>query len=399
MSEISIDRVSKRFPGGAIALHEASLEIDDAEFLVLVGPSGSGKTTLLRMIAGLEGVTEGVIRVGGRDVTALPPERRDIAMVFQSYALYPNMTVAENLAFGLRMRKTPKVDRARRVQEVAEILGLEQLLDRRPGALSGGQRQRVAMGRAMVREPAVFLMDEPLSNLDAKLRVTMRAELQRLHRRLGVTTVYVTHDQVEATTLGDRVAVLRDGQLQQCDTPARLFDHPANVFVAGFIGSPSMNLVEAEIEDGWACFADQRVRLPSDVPLPGRRVILGFRPTDLGLAPMDAPADDATLTVRADVVENLGADSVVVFAVDAPSVVAGASSAAVDRQDSRLLAEDGRRALLAARLPGRQPIAAGELVRLRLDGRHLHFFDPETGMTLERKSQGPMGASSGFAAR
>ena len=380
MADIAVEAVTKVFPNGVTAVHETTLDIRDSEVLVLVGPSGSGKSTILRMIAGLEEVTSGTIRIGDRDVTALSPEQRDIAMVFQSYALYPNMTVADNLAFGLRMRKMPKAQRAERVREVAAILGLEELLDRRPGALSGGQRQRVAMGRAIVREPRVFLMDEPLSNLDSKLRVTMRAELQRLHERLGVTTVYVTHDQVEATTLGHRVAVLHDGRLLQCDTPATLFERPANVFVASFIGSPSMNLVEAEIEDGCACFAGHRVELAGGEP-PQRRVILGFRPSDLALAPDDAPAGPATLEVRADVVEDLGGESLVIFPIDAPPVSIDATSHAGAGTDEHLLAEHHRSTLIA-RISGRQTVRPRQLIRLEVDTRYLHFFDPRTGQAI-----------------
>ena len=250
MAGITLDGVTKRFSAEVTAVDDVSLEIGDGEFMVLVGPSGCGKSTMLRMIAGLEEVTDGRIAIGGSEVTDLPPKDRDIAMVFQNYALYPHMTVEQNLGFGLKLRKTPKSDIRRRVADVARILGLEDLLKRKPAALSGGQRQRVAMGRAMVREPQAFLMDEPLSNLDAKLRVQMRAELARLRDRLKTTTVYVTHDQVEAMTLGDRVAVMRDGVLQQVDTPQNLYRNPANLFVAAFIGSPSMNLVEAKIADG-----------------------------------------------------------------------------------------------------------------------------------------------------
>src|SRR5881296_1119364 len=248
VAEIVLDNVSKVFSGGVVAVDDISLEIASGEFLVLVGPSGCGKSTLLRMIAGLEDVTAGSILIDGRNVTELPPRSRDIAMVFQNYALYPHMSVRENLGYGLKVRKTVKSVASQRVSEVAELLGLDELLDRRPAALSGGQRQRVAMGRAIVREPKAFLMDEPLSNLDAKLRVSMRAQLAELHARLGTTTVYVTHDQVEAMTLGQRVAVLRDGILQQVDTPQTLFRRPSNLFVAAFIGSPSMNLVEATVE-------------------------------------------------------------------------------------------------------------------------------------------------------
>src|SRR5213596_2493802 len=281
MSEIVLSRVSKTFPGGVKAVDGISLTIEDGEFMVLVGPSGCGKTTLLRMIAGLETVDEGSIRLGDRDITCLEPRERDIAMVFQDYALYPHMNVRDNLSYGLRVRKTPKRQLQQRVDEVAELLGLQELLDRLPAALSGGQRQRVAMGRAIARKPQLYLMDEPLSNLDAKLRVRVRADLARLHEQLGVTTVYVTHDQVEAMTLGQRAAVMNEGRIQQVDTPQALYWSPVNLFVAAFIGSPSMNLVEAEVADGSLRFAG--FSLPLDelgadaAKLPGR-VILGVRP-------------------------------------------------------------------------------------------------------------------------
>ena len=283
MSEIRLEQVGKVYAGDVRAVDDVTFTIGSGEFMVLVGPSGCGKSTLLRMIAGLEEVTEGQIWIGDREVSRLAPRDRDIAMVFQNYALYPHMTVAKNLGYGLKVRGTPKAEIARRVDEVATMLGLEDLRDRRPGALSGGQRQRVAMGRAIVREPAAFLMDEPLSNLDAKLRVDMRAELARLHERLAITTVYVTHDQVEAMTLGTRVAVMRDGTVQQVDTPQTLYREPTNLFVAAFIGSPSMNLVEAEVSDGAVDFAGFHVplspdRLPAGVS--SGTVILGIRPQD-----------------------------------------------------------------------------------------------------------------------
>src|SRR5713101_146999 len=291
MAEIVLDHVDKIYPGGVKGVDGLSLEIKDGEFMVLVGPSGCGKSTALRSIAGLEEISSGSISIGARVVNDLPPKDRDIAMVFQNYALYPHMTVEQNLAFGLQQRKTPKDEIKRRVTEVAKMLGLEQYLKRKPAALSGGQRQRVAMGRAIVREPQAFLMDEPLSNLDAKLRVSMRASLSQLHARLGVTTVYVTHDQVEAMTLGHRVCVLRDGRLQQVDTPQTLFESPVNLFVAGFIGSPAMNFVTAELvrDDGAAVtFAGYRLAVPAEVleakqgldAYFGKKVILGIRPSD-----------------------------------------------------------------------------------------------------------------------
>src|SRR5215204_5658181 len=317
MATVSFNTIEKSF-GTTKVLHGVSFDIKDGEFMVLVGPSGCGKSTLLRMLAGLEEVSDGEIWIADREVSRLAPRDRDIAMVFQNYALYPHLTVAKNLAYGLKVRKTPKDEIDRRVNEVARMLGLQDLLDRRPGALSGGQRQRVAMGRAIVREPAAFLMDEPLSNLDAKLRVDMRAELARLHDRLGITTVYVTHDQVEAMTLGSRVAVMRDGTVQQVDTPQSLYREPVNLFVAAFIGSPSMNLVEAEVSDGAVDFAGFHVplspdRLPAGVS--SGSVILGIRPQDFEHGRTAAPGRPQ-LEVAATVVEELGSATHVLFTVD-----------------------------------------------------------------------------------
>jgi multiple sugar transport system ATP-binding protein len=382
MGGINLVEVSKTYPGGVQAVDGVSLEIADGEFMVLVGPSGCGKSTLLRMIAGLEEVTDGTITIGDADVTDMQPRQRDIAMVFQNYALYPHMTVRDNLGFGLKLRKVAKAVREQRVNEVANTLGLETLLDRKPGALSGGQRQRVAMGRAMVREPKAFLMDEPLSNLDAKLRVSMRAELSRLHERLGVTTVYVTHDQVEAMTLGQRVAVMRDGLLQQVDTPQNLFHHPANLFVAAFIGSPSMNLVDAEVADGSVRFGSYDLALPASSPMvnAARRVILGLRPTDFEHA---AGADPALprMRVKADVVEELGAETHIIFAVDAPRVSAEAVRAATEDEDGTLFADD-QRAQFTARVDGRKRVSPGDEIDLAVDTGQFHFFEPETGVTL-----------------
>jgi multiple sugar transport system ATP-binding protein len=340
------------------------------------------------MIAGLEEVTEGRIVIGDRDVTQLRPRDRDIAMVFQNYALYPQMTVEENLGFGLKLRRVPRPERTGRVRQVASTLGLDTLLERRPALLSGGQRQRVAMGRAMVREPTAFLMDEPLSNLDAKLRVSMRAELARLHDRLGVTTVYVTHDQVEAMTLGQRVAVLRDGLLQQCDTPQALFHEPTNLFVGAFIGSPSMNVVEATVTDGHVAFAGMRVPLPPGSALAGESgdIILGIRPTDLRHT-ADAPEGQPRITVRPDLVEELGGVSNVLFPIDAPRVLTDATRAAIEAasdDDATLLADD-RRARFCAAIDGRRRITLGEAVELAVDHRHLHFFDPASGESLRRR--------------
>jgi multiple sugar transport system ATP-binding protein len=385
---IRLEEATKVYPNGVTALDAVTLDIRDGEFMVLVGPSGCGKSTLLRMIAGLEEVTEGRIVIGDRDVTRLRPRDRDIAMVFQNYALYPQMTVEDNLGFGLKLRRVPGPERASRVREVAATLGLQTLMERRPGLLSGGQRQRVAMGRAMVREPTAFLMDEPLSNLDAKLRVSMRAELARLHDRLGVTTVYVTHDQVEAMTLGQRVAVLRDGVLQQCDTPQRLFHDPTNLFVAAFIGSPSMNVVEARVSDGRVAFAGLTLPLPAGAPFDGPRdVILGIRPTDLRHT-ADAPQDQPRIGVRPDLVEELGGITNVLFPVDAPRVQTDATRAAIEAasdDDATLLADD-RRARFCASIDGRRPVVVGEDLELAVDHRHLHFFDPATGDAINRRS-------------
>jgi multiple sugar transport system ATP-binding protein len=385
LSGISLDEVTKVYPNGVLAIDALSLDIAEGEFCVLVGPSGCGKSTLLRMIAGLEDVTDGEVSIGGVDVTDMPPQERDIAMIFQNYALYPHMSVKQNLAYGLKLQKMKKRDWQQRVHEVATTLGLEELLDRRPAALSGGQRQRVAMGRAIVREPKAFLMDEPLSNLDAKLRVSMRAELAKLHERLGVTTVYVTHDQVEAMTLGQRVAVLLDGTLQQVDTPHGLFHRPANLFVAAFIGSPSMNLVDARLDGGSVRFADVSLALPESSPLAGvdRDVVLGMRPTCFEHS-TPSNLDLPRIRVRPDVVEDLGPEYHVIFTVDAPRVSAEAVRAAAETDEGdegKLFAED--RATFTVVLDARQSVSAGTEVELAVDHRRLHFFDPETGLALD----------------
>jgi multiple sugar transport system ATP-binding protein len=380
MAEIVLDRVTKEFDNGFVAVDDVSLTVGDGEFMVLVGPSGCGKSTLLRMIAGLEEVTAGTISIGGRDVTELAPRHRDIAMVFQNYALYPHMDVRRNLGYGLKVRKTSAAEVERRVTEVAKLLGLEQLLDRKPAALSGGQRQRVAMGRAIVREPTAFLMDEPLSNLDAKLRVTMRSELSRLHDRLGVTTLYVTHDQVEAMTLGQRVAVLRDGVIQQADSPQALYSRPRNLFVAAFIGSPAMNLVEATFADGTVSFAGWELRLdPARCPSRNGRMVLGVRPEafeDAAVADGDLP----TLDVVVAVVEELGSDSHVIFPIDAPRVETEELRAAADTEEEALLADS--RSMWNARVSSKADVAPGRRVRLAVDPAELYFFDPETGASL-----------------
>jgi multiple sugar transport system ATP-binding protein len=382
MSRIVLDEVTKVYPGNVRAVDEVSLTVAAGEFMVLVGPSGCGKSTLLRMIAGLEEVTEGAIFIGERDVTDLAPRHRDIAMVFQNYALYPHLTVRRNLGYGLKVRKTPKEEIDRRVAEVAKLLGLAEYLDRRPAALSGGQRQRVAMGRAIVREPSAYLMDEPLSNLDAKLRVGMRAELSRLHDRLGVTTVYVTHDQIEAMTLGQRVAVMRNGVLQQVAEPQTLYREPANLFVAAFIGSPSMNLVEAVIEDGSVSFADIRIPLaPDRRPQAASSVVLGIRPEafeDASFAPPELPS----VEVEVAVVEELGAETHVIFPVEAERIETEEVKAAVDDEEGAQLIADDNRALFTARLDPRTAARQGTKVRLSIDPAQLYFFDPETRESL-----------------
>jgi len=395
MARIALDHVEKVYGGGVKALDDLNLEVKEGEFMVLVGPSGCGKSTALRSIAGLEEITGGTISIGERVVNDLPPKDRDIAMVFQNYALYPHMTVADNLAFGLKLRHTPKAEIKRRVGEAAEMLGLEPYLNRKPAALSGGQRQRVAMGRAIVREPAAFLMDEPLSNLDAKLRVSMRAALNQLHERLGTTTVYVTHDQVEAMTLGDRVCVLRDGRLQQVDTPQALFDAPVNLFVAGFIGSPAMNFVTADLvrDDGPAVtFAGHRLPVPAQVldakrglaDYLGRKVILGIRPSDFE----DASLGDSTwarIAVTVGVTEELGTEINAIFTIDAPPVEhASIASAAEhhDDEDDTVTALSGGKSLWTARVSARSAVRPGQPLELAVDTTRLHFFDPSGGETI-----------------
>jgi multiple sugar transport system ATP-binding protein len=379
MPPIRIEGLTKTYKDGPCAVDHVDLEIRDGEFMVLVGPSGCGKSTLLQMLAGIVEVTEGTIHIGDQDVTRLDPRKRDIAMVFQSYALYPHLSVRGNLGFGLKLLGTSKAEIARRVDDVARILGLDEVLDRKPGELSGGQRQRVAMGRAIVREPRAFLMDEPLSNLDAKLRVSMRAQLSRLHERLGVTTVYVTHDQVEAMTLGDRVAVLRRGVLQQCDTPQALFAAPANLFVAAFIGSPAMNLVEATVEDGEARFGACRVALPAGSSVRGT-VILGLRPHHLEVAGNSSGSRVAGVV---QVVEELGTETQLVVGIDAPRLRAEAVRDALDAApgDDVLLADE-QRATLTAVVDPRKRVRTGDRIELAIGPSHLHAFDPETGAAI-----------------
>ena len=385
MPGVRVERVTKVYDGDVLAVDDVSLEVADGEFIVLVGPSGCGKSTLLRVIAGLEQVTKGRVWIGDDDVTRLEPPDRDLAMVFQSYALYPHKTVRENLAFGLRRRKVPKPEIAERVDRMAAMLGLGELMDRKPAALSGGQRQRVAMGRALVREPRAFLMDEPLSNLDAKLRTSMRGELARLHERLRTTTVYVTHDQVEAMTLGDRVAVLRDGVIQQCDVPQRLFENPANLFVGAFIGSPAMNLVEATVARGAVSFGDTTLNLPGAESLGERRVALGIRPTSFMVADAGCDPSWPRMTARVDVIEALGAEFNLLFTVDAPKVATDDVKAAIGGEsgadEGRLLADD-RRARFTARIYERIALDPGGSIELALDPSQLYAFDLDNGARL-----------------
>jgi multiple sugar transport system ATP-binding protein len=399
MAQIVLDQVNKVFPGGVRAVDGLSLDISDGEFMVLVGPSGCGKSTALRSIAGLDEITSGTISIGGRVVNELPPKDRDIAMVFQNYALYPHMTVEQNLAFGLQQRKTPKDEIRRRVADVAKMLGLEDYLKRKPAALSGGQRQRVAMGRAIVREPQAFLMDEPLSNLDAKLRVSMRASLSQLHERLGVTTVYVTHDQVEAMTLGQRVCVLREGKLQQADTPQALFNAPVNLFVAGFIGSPAMNFVTARLvrDTGPAVtFAGHRLWVPDSLVTArpglddyfGREVILGIRPSDFEDASL-ADAEWAKMPVTAGVTEDLGSEIHVLFSIDAPQVQHSSIAQAVaGEDDDSAIPLAGGKSLWTARVAARSKVRPGQPVELAVDTSNLQFFDPDSGLAIGRTSDG-----------
>jgi multiple sugar transport system ATP-binding protein len=389
MAKIVLEGVTKTFGDDVIAVDDVSLEIRDGEFMVLVGPSGCGKSTILRILAGLEDVTAGEVYIGDRQVTDLPPKERDIAMVFQNYALYPHMTVEQNIGFGLRLSRTPKDEMRRRVRDVAKTLGLERMLERKPAELSGGQRQRVAMGRAMVREPQAFLMDEPLSNLDAKLRVQMRAELARLHERLGTTTVYVTHDQVEAMTLGHRVAVLRDGLLQQIDTPQNLYSRPANLFVAAFIGSPPMNLVEAIVSDRAVSFGGHELPLAADIDLSayeGRPLILGLRPADFEDAEVWQDERRPTIEVTAEVTEDLGSEMNVIFPVEAPPVLTEDTLAASSEEEEdavQLIAEIHERARFCARVDASSRIRPGDTARLSLDPTRFHFFDPASGQAIE----------------
>jgi multiple sugar transport system ATP-binding protein len=390
MARVELERVTKEFQDGVRAVDALELSVAGGEFMVLVGPSGCGKTTALRMVAGLETITDGKISIDGRIVNDLPSAKRDIAMVFQNYALYPHMSVFENMAFGLEQRKVSKREVTERVHEIARLLELEPLLKRKPRALSGGQRQRVAMGRAIVRKPAVFLMDEPLSNLDAKLRVQMRAEIRGLQRALGVTTIYVTHDQTEAMTMGDRVAVMRKGVLQQVATPHELYRRPANLFVGGFIGSPPMNLLEATAAGGLLRLGSQLLEIgarPELAAHEGRAVAVGGRPEDVRLAPAGTPG---ALPGRVVTVEDLGAELVVHIETDADPVLTEDVRELVadtDRTSLQTLAAEAkrRRARVVARLPAETGVQIDDDVSFAFDAAKLHFFDLESGLALPRE--------------
>jgi multiple sugar transport system ATP-binding protein len=382
VARVDFAGVTKEFDGGVVAVDGLSLSIEDGEFMVLVGPSGCGKTTALRMTAGLEAVTDGTISIGGRAVNDVPSAKRDIAMVFQNYALYPHMSVFENMAFGLQQRRMPKREIAERVREVARLLELEPYLSRKPKALSGGQRQRVAMGRAIVRRPSVFLMDEPLSNLDAKLRVQMRAEIRTLQRELGVTTMYVTHDQTEAMTMGDRVAVMRRGVLQQVASPHELFRRPVNLFVAGFIGSPAMNFLDAQVSDGTVVVGAYRLPLSSGVlaQAEGRRLALGVRPEDIRLGGTGLPAQVVHVEdLGAEVIVHLEAEAAPLVTDDVREIVADTDQVVLDGLANEARA---RQARIVARLGADASARVGDRVTVDFDVRKVHLFDPETGLAL-----------------
>jgi multiple sugar transport system ATP-binding protein len=374
MARVAFDEATKVYPGPVVALDHLTLDVADGEFLILVGPSGCGKSTALRMVAGLERISDGTISIGDRVVNDVPPKDRDIAMVFQNYALYPHMTVEKNLGFGLRRRHTPREDVRQRVDEMSEMLGLQDLLRRRPGQLSGGQRQRVAMGRALVREPEVFLLDEPLSNLDAKLRVQMRSEIKRLHDRIGVTTIYVTHDQVEAITLGERIAVLSEGVLQQVGPPQDVYDHPANVFVAGFIGSPPMNLLKGNAAGGRIAVGEVEF---VDRQVPDGEVLVGIRPE--GLHPVGEAFDGPVFEVSVEVVEPLG-DEVLVHG----SIEAHAAEERREAEEVALLADGKRdRATITLRLPPEERPKPGSRLRVGVAQHKVRLFDAANGLAVE----------------
>jgi multiple sugar transport system ATP-binding protein len=394
MATIAMEHVTKVYPNGAEAVSDLDVEVAEGEFLILVGPSGCGKTTALRMVAGLEHITEGTVRIGERVVNDLSPRERDVAMVFQNYALYPHMTVAQNIGFALALKRIEKKEVDRRVMEAARVLGLTEHLRRKPAQLSGGQRQRVAMGRAIVREPAAFLMDEPLSNLDAKLRVQMRAEVSRIQRRLGVATLYVTHDQIEAMTMGDRVAVMRSGRLQQCDAPQTLYDHPANLFVAAFIGSPAMNLYQADVDPEGARLrlGEHVIELPAKLradrtigPYRGKTVVVGIRPEDLTDAALSGQdGSRARLEGEVDLVEALGAEKLVHFRIDASRLQASDARLSTEEDLDLTQGEIGAQTTTAgvARVPPDSGIKAGERAVFELTPARLHLFDPDSGRAL-----------------
>ena len=397
MAGVTFDKVTKTYPDGTTAVHQLDLEIKDGEFMVLVGPSGCGKTTALRMVAGLEDITSGVLKIGDRVVNHVPSRDRDIAMVFQSYALYPHLSVYDNIAFGLKIKKLPKDEIERRVDNAARILGLEPFLKRKPRALSGGQRQRVAMGRAIVREPAAFLMDEPLSNLDAKLRVQMRAEIAGLQHDLGVTTIYVTHDQVEAMTMGDRVAVMRKGELQQVADPQTLYDRPVNLFVGGFIGSPAMNMIEATLErknGGYAAkVGDESIAIeaeevkarPGLAAYVGKEIVLGIRPEDLEDAALAPGTESQRLRGQVELTEALGSEVMVHFTIKARhATTEDVRELAEDVGDERAIEQpaDGDTATLVGRFGARSRVRPDQPVEVAVDTRSLHFFDPHTGLGI-----------------
>jgi multiple sugar transport system ATP-binding protein len=406
MAQIKLEHITKRYPDGFEAVRDMSLAIEDGEFVILVGPSGCGKSTALRMVAGLEDITEGELRIGDQVVNDRAPKDRDIAMVFQNYALYPHMTVRENMGFALKLRGAPKEEIDRKVVEAARILDLEPHLDRKPSQLSGGQRQRVAMGRAIVRDPAAFLMDEPLSNLDAKLRVQMRTEVSRIQQRLGTTTIYVTHDQTEAMTLGDRVAVMRSGALQQVGSPMELYNNPLNLFVAGFIGSPAMNFMPATVQGDTVKLPIGDVRLPQDLRekvgrAEGKQLIAGIRPENFEDASLVGEARDrgSTFNAKIEVLESMGAEVYAHFTV--------ASDQQIESQELRELAEDvgggevpmaGEEGRIVARLDPASNVRVGQESELWVDATRLHLFDPEDGRSLTADGAGPAAVGGGQGA-
>ena len=393
MAAISLEHVAKTYPNGVEVIADLSLDVGDGEFMVLVGPSGCGKTTALRMVAGLERISKGTVRIGGRVVNGVSPKDRDIAMVFQNYALYPHMTVEQNIGFSLKLKKLPREEVKKKVLDTIDLLGLSECIHRKPLQLSGGQRQRVAMGRAIVREPSAFLMDEPLSNLDAKLRVQMRSEVTRIQKQVGVATLYVTHDQVEAMTMGDRVAVIRAGVLQQCDSPKVIYDHPANIFVASFMGAPPMNLFEGFIGDGARSvkIGSETIWLPTEFSSPkselrkwgNQNVVVGVRPEDLSMMTKSGDTcEEEVGTLRGDVVivEELGFEQLVHFSFDGRMIVSDSETRSEDEMAQ--LGGSRRSSECIARVDARIHVKAGDRVEFGIDPRALHFFDPATGRAI-----------------